>query len=100
MPAPIVPAPSTPMTAGALSPRSGAPALGLPCRRSSADTGRLACRLSSGGHQRVDPRHHASDDELLDLRGSLIQGRHAHIAQVALDRMVVDIAGATVYLDG
>ena len=41
----------------------------------------------------------AADDQLLDLRGALVERRHARVAQVALDRVVVDVAGAAVHLD-
>ena len=41
----------------------------------------------------------AADDQLLDLRGALVERRHAHVAEVALDRVVVDVARAAVDLD-
>src|SRR5215212_696597 len=72
MPAPIVPAPRTPTTPG-------------------------ATRL--GGDERVEPRLGSPDDELLDLRGALVERGHAHVAEVALDGMVVDVARAAVDLD-
>ena len=49
--------------------------------------------------QRVDPGRGAADDQLLDLRGALVQRGDAGVAQVALDRVVVDVAGAAVDLD-
>src|SRR3954453_22002815 len=56
---------------------------------------------ASGGRRRhrVDPSRVAADDQLLDLRGALVQGRDAGVAQVALDRVVVDVARAPVDLD-
>ncbi len=51
------------------------------------------------GSQRVDPRRVAADDQLLDLRGALVQRGDPGVAQVALDRVVVDVARAAVDLD-
>src|SRR5215212_10173234 len=51
------------------------------------------------GEHRVDPGRGAADDQLLDLRGALVEGGDAGVAQVALDRVVVDVAGAAVDLD-
>ena len=48
---------------------------------------------------RVDAGRIAADDQLLDLRGALVEGGHPGVAQVALDRVVVDVAGAAVDLD-
>src|SRR5215207_7821159 len=48
---------------------------------------------------RVDPGGLAPDDQLLDLGGALVQGRDPGIAQVALHRVVVDVAGAAMYLN-
>src|ERR1700722_15159329 len=53
----------------------------------------------SGRHERVDAGHRAADDQLLDLRGALVQGGDAHVAEVALDRVVVHVARAAVNLD-
>src|SRR6478736_4530769 len=97
----MVPAPSTPIVAAALP--ADAP-VGL-----ESSSWRGGCsgiswdsrpRRSSGGDERVDPGHRAPDDQLLDLRGPLVEGRHARIAEVALDGMVVDVARAAVDLDG
>ena len=52
-----------------------------------------------GGSHRVDPGRGAADDQLLDLRRALVEGGHAGVAQVALDRIVVDVARAAVDLD-
>ncbi len=51
------------------------------------------------GHERVEPGLGAPDDQLLDLRRALVERRHAHVAVVALDRVVVDVARAAVDLD-
>src|SRR4051794_4122815 len=72
MPAPIVPAPRTPTTRGATGLR---------------------------GDERVQAGLGAPDDELLDLGGALVERRHAHVAEVALDRVVVHVARAAVDLD-
>src|SRR3954463_1879954 len=74
MPAPIVPAPTTPSARGS----------------SAAAT----------SDHRVLARHRAADDQLLDLRGPLVQGGHARVAEVALDGVVVDVTGSAVHLDG
>ena len=60
---------------------------------------RAALTGSARGRHRVDPGRVAADDQLLDLRGALVEGRDAGVAQVALDRVVVDVAGAAVDLD-
>src|SRR5439155_17424056 len=44
--------------------------------------------------QRVDAGHRPADDQFLDLRGALVQRGHAHVAEIALDRVVIDVAGA------
>ena len=48
---------------------------------------------------RVDAGRRAADDQLLDLRRALVERRHADVAEVALDRVVVDVARAAVHLD-
>ena len=58
-----------------------------------------SARPSQDRNERVDPGQRAADDQLLDLRGPLVQRGHAHVAEVALDRMVVDVARAAVDLD-
>src|SRR3954468_24473274 len=73
IPAPIVPAPTTPSACG-----------------SSA---------SATSDHRVLARHRAADDQLLDLRRSLVQRCHTSVAEVTLDGVVVDVAGAAVDLD-
>ncbi len=75
IPAPIVPAPKTPTTW--VTPQ----------------------RLGHVGHERVDAGHRAADDQLLDLRGALVERRDAHVAEALLDGMVVDVARAAVDLD-
>ena len=56
-----------------------------------------------GGHRHgtsaLMPGHGAADDQLLDLGRALVERRHAGVAQVALDRVVVDVARAAVHLD-
>src|ERR1039458_10571536 len=86
MPAPIVPAPATPITVGASTPLLMQPY--LPWRP-----------YGSRRDERVYPRQRAADDQLLDLRGALIQGGHAHIAEIPLDRVIVDVSRASVNLD-
>src|SRR3954468_9524304 len=54
---------------------------------------------TSGGDEGIDPGLRAADDELLDLRGALVERRHAHVAEVALDGVVVGVARAAVQLD-
>ena len=49
---------------------------------------RSPCRGTSA----LMPVGGAADDQLLDLRRALVQGGDAHVAEVALDRMVVDVA--------
>ena len=56
-------------------------------------------QLSSKGSIALIPVASAADDQLLDLRGALVEGGDAGVAQVALDRVVVDVAGAAVDLD-
>src|SRR4051794_28260396 len=73
MPAPIVPAPTTPSARGS----------------SAAAT----------SDHRVLARHRAADDQLLDLRGPLVEGGDARVAEVALDGVVVDVARSAVHLD-
>src|SRR3954447_2706556 len=75
MPAPIVPAPTTPMV-----PATGASATLL-------------------GDQRVDPGRGAADDQLLDLGRPFMQRGHAYVAEIALHRVVVHVARAAVHLD-
>src|SRR5437660_12702565 len=41
----------------------------------------------------------APDDQLLDLRRSFVQRRHARIPQVTPDRILVDVAVPAVHLD-
>src|SRR5439155_2546581 len=100
IPAPIVPAPSTPITLAAPPARPASPAL------SSSETGsweaiaREPAAGLGGGNQRVDAGHRPADDQFLDLRGALVQRGHAHVAEIALDRVVIDVAGAPVHLDG
>src|SRR6478672_1978802 len=48
---------------------------------------------------RVDAGRRAPDDQLVDLRGPLVERRHPGVAQVPLDGVVVDVAGAAVDLD-
>jgi hypothetical protein len=43
-------------------------------------------------------QHLARDDQLLDLRGALVDAEQAHVAVEALDRVVRDVAGAAVDL--
>ena len=45
------------------------------------------------------PGERPTDDQLLDLRGPLVQRRDADVAEVALDGVVVDVARAAVDLD-
>src|SRR4051812_1857269 len=68
MPAPMVPAPTTPTLM------------------------RASC-------ERVDAGQRSADDQPLDLRGALVERGDAHVAERALDGMVVDVAGAAVDLD-
>ena len=82
MPEPIVPAPTTPIT-----------------RAERAVAVGCSGTLCSGGDERVDARHTPPNDQLLDLRGTLVEGRDARVTEVALDRMIVDVARAAVYLD-
>ena len=56
-------------------------------------------RRRRSGTQRVDAGLRAPDDQLLDLRRALVQRRDAHVAEVALDGVVVDVARAAVHLD-
>src|SRR5437899_5701885 len=99
MPAPIVPAPSTPITLAALPARPASPALSSSETPSFLAIARVpAARL--GGDQRVDAGHRPADDQLLDLRGALVERGHAHVAEIALHRVIVDVAGAAVDLDG
>ena len=51
------------------------------------------------GTSALMPVSDAADDQLLDLRGALVERRHAHVAEEALDREVVDVARAAVDLD-
>src|SRR3954453_12818802 len=79
------------------APLSGPPVLGTPAghpRRARGPDRR--CWLSSrsfGGrrHHRVDARGVAPDDQLVNLRGALVQGGDAGIPEVTLDGIVVDI---------
>src|ERR1700691_3138016 len=57
--------------------------------KSPKSTIRRSERPRSGRHERVDAGHRAADDQLLDLGGALVQGGDAHVAEVALDRVVV-----------
>src|SRR2546423_503167 len=104
IPAPIVPAPTTPMVATSET-GPAAPALPPSALRFSWDIARVYERLRASGSyallgdQRVDPRRRAPDDQLLDLGGSLVQRGHAHVAEVALDRVVVHVARPAVHLD-
>src|SRR4051794_21336067 len=54
--------------------------------------------LHHRGH-RVDPGRGPPDDQLLDLRGPFVKRGDAGVTQVALHRVVVDVAGAAVHLD-
>src|SRR3712207_4192306 len=47
----------------------------------------------------VDSCGCSANDQLLDLGRALVEGRDARVAQVALDRVVVDVAGAAMHLD-
>src|SRR5207245_10295334 len=87
MPAPIVPAPSTPITLAALPARPASPALSSSETPSLRDIARVpAARL--GGDQRVDARHRPADDQLLDLRRALVQGGPTPVGEFALHRAV------------
>src|ERR1700674_3392338 len=97
MPAPIVPAPTAPITSAALRTWSALPGSSS-LKGSSSAMDRFGAR-ASGGHERVDPRHRPSDDQLLDLRGPLVEGGDAHVSEVALDRVVVDVPSAAMNLD-
>src|SRR4051812_49173528 len=55
--------------------------------------------ISLQRRHRVDSGGGPADDHLLDLRSALVQRRDAGVAQVALDRVVVDVAGAAVDLN-
>ena len=107
MPAPIVPAEAPPSgspwrparrrrivrrSRAALSGRRGAGPRTTPraCRGPAATATR---------RQRVEPGLGAPDDQLLDLRGALVERGHPHVAVVALDRVVVDVARPAVDLD-
>ena len=73
-------------------------------RAGADDADRLGIGAPSGawlklGTSALIPVSGAPDDQLLDLRGALVQGRHADVAEVALDRVVVDVARAAVDLD-
>src|SRR4051794_38128650 len=71
-----------------------------PTRNSSTETSTCATALLClQGRHRVLAGGGAPDDQLLDLRGPLVQRRHPGVAQVTLDRVVVDVAGAAVDLD-
>src|SRR4051795_2595612 len=103
IPDPMVPAPTTPM-AEATGPEETGPAMpGLkPSALRSSECKETAPRvrqLDRLGHERVDAGGGAPDDELLDLRRALVEGRDADVAEVTLDRVVVDVARAAVHLD-
>src|SRR3954463_2813659 len=68
------------------------------CSSTETSTWATALPLFYGRH-RVLARSGAADDQLLDLRGALVERGHAGVAQVALDRVVVDVAGAAVDLN-
>src|SRR3954469_13831612 len=68
------------------------------CSSTETSTWATALPLFYGRH-RVLARRGAADDQLLDLRGALVEGGDAGVAQVALDWVVVDVAGAAVDLD-
>src|SRR3954471_19304089 len=71
-----------------------------PTWSSSTETSTWATALLRfEGRHRVLAGRGAADDQLLDLRGALVEGGDAGVAQVALDRVVVDVAGAAVDLD-
>ena len=53
-----------------------------------------------GRDHRVDPGRVPPDDQLVDLGGALVQRGDPGVAEVALDRVVVDVAGSAVHLDG
>src|SRR5690242_6037048 len=91
MPAPIVPAPMTLITpaTGASPPECGSASASLAPSRA----------LGLARHAGVDPGHRPSDDQFLDLGGSLVEGGHAYGAEVAHDGVVVDAAGAVVHMD-
>ena len=55
IPAPIVPAPSTPMMAAALPARPAEPALSSSSARSCSDIGSLACRPPQAGTSALIP---------------------------------------------
>src|SRR3712207_680812 len=52
-----------------------------------------------GGLEGVDPCEGPPDDELLDLRGALVQRGNAGVAEVLPARVLVDVAVAAVGLD-
>ena len=54
---------------------------------------------SSLGDKSVDSRQRPADDQLLDLGGALVERRHRDVPEIALDRVVVNVAGAAVDLD-
>src|SRR4051794_26911663 len=71
-----------------------------PTWNSSTETS--TCATASAffeGRHRVLAGGGPADDQLLDLRGPLVQRGDAGVPQVALDRVVVDVAGAAMDLD-
>src|SRR6476469_7051638 len=86
MPAPIVPAPTTPIVPGTET-GPAAPALPPSALRFFCDIARVYELLRASGSysllgdQRVDPGRRAADDQLLDLGRPLVQRGHAHVAE-------------------
>src|SRR5579872_3186679 len=103
MPAPIVPAPTTPTTSAALAAGpDAAPALSSSFTGRSVTSGPLLAARRWGRsrrHERADSGERAPDDQFLDLRGALVERRNTRVAVVALHRVVVHVARAAVDLD-
>src|SRR4051794_17129303 len=55
--------------------------------------------ISLKRRHRVDTGRGPADDHLLDLGCALVERRDPGVAQIALDRVVVDVAGTAVDLD-
>src|SRR5579883_19733 len=55
--------------------------------------------LSAGSGEGGDMRQLAADDQLLDLRGALVQPQRDRVTQVALHRVLAHVAEAAVDLD-